>query len=156
VRDLAFVDARDFTALQLWWMEFAVTLICGFANVIGIAAGATLSERLIKFLVKNQRVITILANSVDIGVAVAPRTIYNALAQLFSSGFLLSLLKLIGEELKWWAIAWVAVKLLSLLAPGAQELVVAQMLVAFGVLAYRLTTLMMSYPGPTAQLSEAI
>jgi hypothetical protein len=54
VTDLGIANPAEITPVQMWWIELALTVICGLAGLFGIGPG-DLAKRALKYLVKNRR-----------------------------------------------------------------------------------------------------
>ena len=144
--DAAVLATASFTPQQLWWIQFTLTLVFGFASILGIATPGSLAGKLTKYIVKNPAILAILEVTVDIGVAITPEVVYNSLSALWNGKFLMGMIKLIAVELGWWALAQLAIRLLGLFIPGVQEMIVATMLVNFTIMAIQLSLLALDYP----------
>lgn len=144
--DAVVLATAAFTEQQLWWIQFIMTLVFGFASILGISTPGSLAGKLTKYITKNPVILTVVETVVEIGVAITPEVIYNTLNKLWKSNFLMGMLKLIAVELGWWALAQLAIRLLGLFIPGVQEMIVATMLVNFTIMAIQLSLLATTYP----------
>jgi hypothetical protein len=145
ITDLATADPASFTPVQLWWIEFTLTIICGVAALFGVGPG-DLARRAVKYLTKNPALLEIVAAGVDIGVAITPSTLFAVLSDLFDSGYLIPFLKTVMEAVSWWGVAMICARLLAYFIPGAQALAVAQLIANLALLVIQLTILIMNYP----------
>lgn len=145
--ELGVFATATFTAVQLWWIQFTLTLVFGFASVLGISSpGEKVAKSLTKFITTNVVVLTVLEATVDVGIAITPEVIYKSLGQLWKSNLLFGMLKIIAISLSWWALAKLGTRLIALFVPGAQEVVVATMLFNFTLMAVQLSLLALDYP----------
>ena len=155
------VDAAAFTETQMWWVKFIMTLVFGFANILGFGSpGSKVSNKLLKYITKNGKVVTLMekiavtaiTDSVD---AIGPALVWQSLTGLWKGHFLTSMMKIIAKNLSWWSFAKFIAHLALLFVPGAQEARVAEMMVAFAELAIDLSMLALSYPSGRKQLAVA-
>jgi hypothetical protein len=144
------VMAVSFTPQELWWIQFTITLVLGFASILGLATPSSLATKLLEYITDNEEILLAVEASVDIATDITPQVIYNTLQHLWEGKFLLGLIKLIAISLSWWALAKLAVRLAAMLVPGADELEVATMLVTLAFLAVQLSLLALQYPESAA------
>lgn len=146
IAEVAVFAAGTFTPVQLWWIQFTLTLVFGFASILGLPTPNSLAVNLTLYITQNAGILTTLAGAINPFNGITVDGVFNALAALWNSNFLMGMLKVIGKSLSWWAITKLALKLAGMFIPGVQELEVATMLVQFTVMAVQLSLLALDYP----------
>ena len=146
IAEVGVFDAKALTPQQAWWIQFALTLTFGFANILGVSTPNTLAASLTLYILQNPQILTILSGAVDPRVGISVDTAFGALAALWNGKYLQGMLKIVLTSMSWWAIAKLFLKLAAMFIPGAQEILVATMLVQFTVMAVQLSLLAVEYP----------
>lgn len=169
----------------VWLIKLLLTIVLGFAGILGVSVGSKIAGKLQSYLVKYQgriiaglnryfgtsskwaqygddavAVLLALASNApgvaaDALIGLIANVILDMLRGLWAEGVLRSMFNIIANNLSWWDFANLILNLAAFLIPGANAAKVASMLIQFAIMAEQLIRLSLEFPRARPVASRA-